>query len=218
MQLDDLKTSWKELDRRLDRLSRINFALLTDAQMRKARWRILPVSIGALINIAVGIWLAAGFARFWSAHLDTPSALVSGIALHAAAIGWIVVNAVQLVLAIRSNLARPVVEIQRNLALLKAWEVRSFYGVWLGTWILLPAVLVSAAMAIAGVDLWVAARDVVLINIIVCVALALASIAFHRAARRPGARLGDWLDRFLRNHSIESARRELDEIDRFARE
>jgi hypothetical protein len=37
-------------------------------------------------------------------------------------------------------------------------------------------------------------------------------------ARRRGGRLGAWLDRLLTNHSIERARSELDEVDRFSRD
>ena len=218
MELDELKASWRSLDQRMERLSKINLALVADAQTRKARWRLLPVFIGALLNVGVGGWLVGVFARFWSSHLDTPSAVVSGIALHALAVGVVIAGVVQLLLILRINFARPVVVIQRYLALLRHWEVRTFYWTWIGAWLLCPALLVAAVMAIAGVDLWTVAPGLVLINIAVCSGVALLSIALHRVARRRGGRLGAWLDRFLTNHSIERARLELDEIDQFARE
>ncbi|HET9474476.1 MAG TPA: hypothetical protein VFO82_11320 [Steroidobacteraceae bacterium] len=218
MELDELKTSWQELDRRLDRLTQINLALVTDTQTRKARWRLLPVFVGAVLNVLVGGWLVGTFARFWTSHLDTPSAVAAGIALHAGSIVVVIAGVVQLLLVLRINFARPVVVLQRYLALLRAWEVRSFYAIWLGAWLLLPALLVAAVMAVGGVDLWAVAPGVVLINVAVCAAVALVSIAFHRAARRPDGRFGAWLERLLTNHSIERAKFELDEIDRFARD
>ena len=217
MELDELKTSWQELDRRLERLTQINLALVTDAKTRKARWRLLPVLIGALLNVGVGGWLVGVFARFWISHLETTSAVVSGIALHALALGVVIAGVVQLLLVLRINFARPVVVIQRYLALLRSWEVRSFYWIWLGAWLLCPALLVAAVLATAGIDLWAVAPGVVLVSIGVCSGVALLSFYLHRVARR-GGRLGVWLDRLLTNDSIERARAELDEIDRFSRE
>jgi hypothetical protein len=216
MELDELKASWQSLDRRLERLASINLALVTDNQTRKARWRLLPVLIGALLNVVVGGWLVSVFARFWVAHLDTPSAVIAGAALHLFAVGSVVMGVVQLLLVARINFARPVLVIQRYLALLQTWEARSFYWAWLGAWLLWPALLVAGAMALANVDLWAAAPNVVLVNVAAGVVMALASVLFHRIARRPGNRLGGWLDRFLTSHSVARAKSALDELDRFA--
>jgi hypothetical protein len=217
MELDELKTSWQNLDRRVDRLTETNLALLGDAQKRKARWRLLPVFVGALFNIAVGGWLVSVFARFWVAHLETPSAVISGIALHVFCVGGIIMGVMQLLLVTRINFAGPVLVIQRYLALLQAWEARSFYWAWMGAWLLWPALLVAGAMALARVDLWAAAPGVVLVNLAAGVAVALVSVVFLRAARRPASRFGIWLDRFLTSHSVAGAKAALDELDGFAR-
>src|SRR5687767_2932741 len=121
MELDELKASWRGLDRRMSQLHAMNFALLTDAQRRKARWRLLPVFVGALFSLGVGGWLVGVCARFWVAHLDTMSSVVAGVALHAASIGVVIVGAVQLLIVVRVNFAQPVVTMQRYLALLQAW-------------------------------------------------------------------------------------------------
>jgi hypothetical protein len=217
MELDDLKVSWQGLDRRLNRLAAMNLALVTDSQTRKARWRLLPVLIGALINVVFGGWLVSVFARFWIAHLDTPSAVIAGVALHLFCLGGVIMGVVQLLLVTRINFARPVLVIQRYLALLQAWEARSFYWVWLGAWLLWPALLVAGAMALANVDLWTAAPGVVLSNVAAGVIVALLSVLFHRVARR-GGKLGGWLDRFLTSYSVARAKAALDELDRFAAE
>ena len=41
---------------------------------------------------------------------------------------------------------------------------------------------------------------------------------FRRLARRPGGRLGAWMDRLMTNQSVERASLALDEIKRFERE
>lgn len=218
MELDELKASWQSLDRRLDRLASINLALVTDNQTRKARWRLLPVLIGAMLNVVLGGWLVSVFARFWVAHLDTPSAVVAGVALHLFFLGGVIMGVVQLLLVTRINFARPVLVIQRYLALLQAWEARSFYWAWLGAWLLWPALLIAGAMALANVDLWAAAPAVVLVNVAPGLLVALLSVLFHRVARRSGGRLGGWLDRFLTSHSVARAKAALDELDQFAKD
>jgi hypothetical protein len=218
MELDDLKSSWQNLDRRVSQLTALNLALVTDLQRRKARWRLLPVFAGAALSVAVGGWLASVFARFWLAHLDTPSAVVAGASLHAASIGVVIIGVVQLLIVTRINFAQPVVVMQRYLALLQAWEARSFHWTWLGAWLLWPALLVAGAMAVAGVDLWARAPGVVLINVAAGVVGALLSVLFHRFTRRPGGRLGAWMECLLTNQSVKRARSALDEIDRFAKD
>ena len=218
MELDELKASWQSLDRRVDRLAEINFALLGNAQKRKARWRLLPVLIGALINICFGGWLVSVFARFWVAHLETPSAVIAGVALHLFCVGGVIMGVIQLLIVARINFASPVLLIQRYLALLHAWEVRSCYWVWLGAWLLWPALLVAGAMAIARVDLWAVAPGVVLVNLAVGVVVALLSVLAHRIVRQRAGRLSAWLDRFLTSYSVKNAKAALEELDRFARE
>jgi hypothetical protein len=218
MELDELKASWESLDRRMSQLHAQNLALFTDAQRRKVRWRLLPVFIGAVCSIAIGGWLSNVFARFWLAHLHTPSAVIAGAALHAASVGLVIVGVVQLLLVTRVNFAEPVLTIQRYLALLQTWEARSFRWAWLACWLLWPALLVAGAMAVAGVDLWARAPGVVLINIAAGVGGALLSALFHRLARRPGGRLGEWMDRLLTNQSVKRAQAALEEIRSFERD
>ncbi len=217
MELDELKASWQSLDRRVNQLASINLSLVIDSQTRKARWRLLPVLIGAMINVAAGGWLVSVCARFLSAHHDTTSALISGLMLQLGGLGIVIAGVVQLIIVARINFAQPVLEMQRHLALLNAWEVRSFGWLWLGAWLALPAVLVAGVMSIAGVDLWARAPGIVVANVLASVAAVAGFVALHRRARR-GGRLGAWLDSLLTNHSIARARSALAEIERFSRD
>jgi hypothetical protein len=217
MELDELKASWRKLDQRVEELTRINRALLTDAMARKARWRLVPVFIGSALNILIGGWFAVVWGSFWSAQLANPPVMVAGIALHAASVGLLVIGVVRLVLALRINYADPVVTIQRALAALQAFEARAFHAVWFGCWVLVPAALVTLVMGFAGIDLWDRAPGYLLANFAVCLAGGLAPWLLHRWARRRGGRLAAWFDRFLTSHSIARARAAVDEIDAFTR-
>ncbi len=217
MDLDELKASWQSLDRRVDELTSINRRLLTETISRKARWRLVPVLVGAAVNMIIGAWFALVWGGFWSAHLTNPAVVIAGIALHLASIGLFVMGAVRMVLVLRLDYSQPVLTIQRALATLQDFEARSFHAVWLACWILVPAALVAIVMGFAGVDLWERASGYVIANFLVCLAGGLAPPLLHFWARRRGGRLAARIDNFLLSHSIARAKAAIAEIDDFAR-
>lgn len=215
MDLDELKLSWQKLDRRVDDLTAINRRLLTETISRKARWRLVPVFIGAALNMVIGGFFAVVWGAFWSAHLANPAVAIAGIALHLASIGLIVIGAARLVLVLRIDYTQPVVAIQRALATLQEFEARSFHAVWLACWLLFPAALVAIVMGFAGMDLWERASSFILANFVVCLAGGLAPPLLHYWARRRGGRLAVRIDNFLVSHSIARAKSAIAEIDEF---
>jgi hypothetical protein len=217
MELDELKSSWQSLDRRVGELTAMNRRLLAETVTRKARWRLAPVAVGAVLNMVIGGWFALVWGAFWSAHLDNIAVAVAGIALHLASIGLIVIGAVRLYLLLRIDYTQPVLMIQRSLARLQEFEARSFHVVWFGCWVLLPAALIAVVMGFAGVDLWERASGYILVNFLVCLAGGLAPPLLHFWARRRRSRLAARMDAFLLSRSIARARAAIDEIDEFAR-
>jgi hypothetical protein len=217
MELDELKASWANLDRRVGELTAINRKLLRETISRKARWRLAPVLVGAVMNILIGGLFALVWGAVWSALLGTPVAAAAGIALHLASIGLIVIGVVRLVLVLRIDYTQPVLTIQRSLARLQEFEARAFYATWFACWVLVPAALVAIVMGFAGVDLWQRAQPYVLANFAVCVVGGLAPWLFHRWARRRGNRWAARMDDFLLSHSIARAKAAIAEIENFAR-
>ena len=217
MELDELKASWQSLDRRVGQLTEINRRLLAETLSRKARWRLLPVMIGAVLNMVIGAWFVVICARFWSAHLDKPAVAIAGIALHLASLGLVVIGAVRLGMALRIDYSKPVLVIQRSLASLQKFEAASFHAVWFASWVLVPAALVAIVMGFAGVDLWERASGYLVGNFLVCLAGGLMPPLLHAWARRRNGRLARWMDDFLLSHSIARARASVAEIDEFSR-
>jgi len=217
MELDELKSTWQRLDRRVDELTRMHRSMLTHTLTRKARWRLVPVLIGSVLNIIAGAIFAVACGAFWSAHLDKPAVVVAGITLHLASIGLILIGAVRVALVLRVNYTQPVLEIQKSLAALQAWEARSFHAVWLASWVIIPAALTAAVMGLAGIDLWQVAPAWIVANFAVCLVGGLAPLLLHRWAHRRGGKLAAWFDAFLMNRSVARAREALDELDEFAR-
>jgi hypothetical protein len=218
MELDDLRQQWQALDRKLDRSLALDTRVFTDTRTRSSKLQLLPLLLLQPLQAAVGAALVVFFARFWSSNLEAPALAVSGMALHVLSIGLIVDAVVRMLLILRINYASPVVTIQRHLALLRRWEVRSFNWGWVGCWLAMPAMLLVAVKVAAGPDLWAVWPAAVVWTAVGGLAGAAASLAFVRWARLRGGRLAAAMDRFYLGHSIARAQAVLDEIDEFTRE
>jgi hypothetical protein len=217
MELDELKASWQRLDQRVQELTLINHRLVTDAAVRKARWRLAPVVAGAMANVIIGVVIAVASGSLWSAHLDSIPVLISGITLHALGIVFVVIGAGRLALARQVDFSRPVLEIQRSLAALQKWEAWSFHAAWIAVCALPLAIVISIAMAAMGAHFWERASGYLLINLVVWLAIALAPLLLYAVSRRRGGKFAARMDAFLTSHSIARARAMIDEIDEFAR-
>jgi hypothetical protein len=218
MELDELKHQWQELDRKLDRSLALNIRMLTETHTRSSKLRLLPLLLLQPVQMAIGAALVIYFARFWLVNLDSLALAISGIALHALSIGLIVDAVMRTLLIVRINYAAPVVTIQRYLALLRRWEVRSFNWAWMGCWLASPAMLLVGVKLVAGIDLWQVWPGAVMWTAAAGVAGAALSLAGERWARLKEGKLGAALERFYVGHSIARAQASLDEIDEFARE
>jgi hypothetical protein len=217
MELDELKASWQRLDRRVQELTAINRRLVFDTVIRKARWRLAPVIAGAVANVIIGAFFAVTSGAFWTAHLDSPPVLVSGIAMHLLGIMFIVIGIGRLALARRVDFARPVLEIQRSLASLQQWEAWSFHAAWAGCCAIPLAIAISITMAALGANFRERASGYLLVNLVVWVAVAAAPLLLYVVSRRRGGKFAARMDAFLTSHSISRARALIDEIDEFAR-
>lgn len=133
------------------------------------------------------------------------------LALHAFGIGLIIDAIVRMLLIARINMAAPVVTIQRHVAYLRRWEIRSFKWVWMIVWALGPAMLIVLAQAVAGADLWARWPAGIAWTAAICAIGMMLSYAFDRLTRNR------WPNLYV-GHSVEAAQAVLDEIDAFARE
>jgi hypothetical protein len=216
MELDELKASWQQLDRRVQELTTINRRLMTDTVVRKARWRLAPLVAGAVANVLIGAFFAMASGKFWASHLDSIPALISGIAMHALSIVFIVSGIGRLALIRQVDFTRPVLEIQRSLAALQRWEAWSFHATWVGCCVLMLAVFIAFAIATMGTGFWERIPGYLLANLLVWLALAVAPLLLYTASRRRRGRLAARMDTFLTSRSIARARATIDEIEEFA--
>ena len=218
MELDELRQQWQQIDRKLERSLSLNLRLLTETRTRRSKLRLLPLLLMQPLQFAIGVMLAAGFARFWLANLATPSLFVSGLVMHALSVALMIDAVMRILLIARINVAAPVVTIQRYLALLRRWEICSFKCIWLAVWLAAPALLIVAVKLIAGIDLWTMAPMAVIYTGVGGAVGAALSLTFDRRARSGKGRVAAVMDNLYVGHSIAGAQAALDEINEFARE
>jgi hypothetical protein len=218
MELDDLKQAWQALDRRLERQDALQLHLLRTTHLGRAYARLRPLALAAHLQIIAGAALTVLFLNLALTRPDSPAALVCSLLLALYAIVLLLSGVRERVLIAGIEYDAPVVEIQRRLAALRAWRIRS--TLWLGLpWWLLWIAAQILAFSLVGLDLVAHAPLAVVAEVAVCLAGFALSLWLYRWAHRSGrTRLAHALERGLAGRSVERAASELAEILRFARD
>lgn len=154
MELDEMKQAWQLVDQRLAQQHALNFQLLRDGKLDKARRGLRPLVWGQAIQLTVGVLITLWAGAFWATHWHVLHLLICGLLVHLYGILLIVFAARVLYLIQRIDYAAPVLVFQRQLADLRAWRVRveSPVNAVLGCFIWIPVLWMSLAWY--GVDVW----------------------------------------------------------------
>lgn len=214
MELDDLKPALQAIDQRTALALHARLATLGLAE--KATSRLRQLKFWLVVQMLAGIVLTFAFASYWMQRLDHPALLASGIALHVYSVLMIAFGAAELAMVRGVDYADPVVAIQKRLAKLRTWRIRT--QAWLGLphWILWIPLTLIAFDVLFGVDLYANAPGVVAAFFAVGVAGLVLTLAFVRWARQPARRrIGEYLDDSAAGSSLRRAQAFLEEIGRF---
>jgi len=218
MELDDFKSAWKALDRRLERDSAIQLQLLRDRSLDRARTSLRPLYIGQIVQILWGLGFIVLAAMLWSTGPAAVSVIAAGVVVHA--YGVISIIAAGLVLAglSRIDYAAPVLEIQKRLARVRRAYIGS--GIVAGlSWWLLWVPLLMVLLGLVGVDLYVRTPATVWCGLGIGAFGLLATAWFHRWSRHPSrSRMARTMDDAFTGSSLRKAQAQLDELQRFERE
>lgn len=213
--LESFKQVWQRLDARLAAQQALAFAAFRDRRLQTLRRRLWPLYGGQILQALFGIAMIVLGVYGWRRNADAPHLVAAGLLVQAYGIAALA-SAGHTMQRIRElDFAAPVVGLQRQLAGLRAWHVRS--GVWLGQawWFLwMPCVMIAAAAL--GVDVWLKAPRVLVLGTAIGVAGVLVTEAAARLSQRPRWR---WLavvnDDAMAGASLRRAQAVLDEIARF---
>ncbi|MEY2490995.1 MAG: hypothetical protein QOC70_2937 [Verrucomicrobiota bacterium] len=126
MELDELKQTWTEHARKLDRILNLNLQGLKAAQLDKTRsalgrfkaFRVRELAVGILLLVLLGSYIAG---RIWVPTLAIPAFIVAASVLLP-----VIANIRQLILLDRISYADPVTTIQRKLEEIKLHYLHSF--------------------------------------------------------------------------------------------
>ncbi|MCE9657363.1 MAG: hypothetical protein K8R60_02310 [Burkholderiales bacterium] len=162
MEIDDMKQAWQSLDRQMARRYALDLEQYKERKLGSARLRLLPVKLGLVARMVVGVAIIAASASFWTAHMGSPHLIVSGLLLQAYGLLLVGSAAWEMQMLADIDYAAPVLAIQRRLAKFRAWRVR-LVPVWMITgcfvWIPLTLVVFKAWL---GADIYARAPEVVL--------------------------------------------------------
>jgi len=156
MELDDLKRSWEEYDRKLDASIRLNTRLLHGSVLGKAETALKRLSRLLLVDLLLSLGAAVWLGSFLWEHAAEARFLVPAVTLHLFVIALVIACIRQIVSISQVDYGAPIVAIQKRLELLQVERIRTT------KWTLLLAPLVWTPLFIVtlkglfGVDVYAA--------------------------------------------------------------
>lgn len=205
MELDDLKTAWAELGRRLDEKE----AQLAQLRRRNAlsdlQSRLRLVTRGQVAQLLTGLLFALWGGSTWIDHWGTWHLVAYGLGLHAYGVAMLATAAMQLMQIVAVDYAGSVTTIQRSLLQLKRSRVRSeriLLAIGGIGWV--PALFVLAYYA--GWDVWAIRPGHVIANL--GVGLAISSGLLWASVRYPA-----WLERSAQGKHFAEMERDLGDLE-----
>jgi hypothetical protein len=142
MELDELKQTWSEHARKLDRILSLNLQGLKTAQLDKTRSALGRFKAFRLREMVVGILLLLLLGSYIANRISVPTLAIPAFIVFASVLLPVIANIRQLILLDRISYADPVTTIQRKLEEIKLHYLRSF---------LLPVLMLPLYMAYVSV-------------------------------------------------------------------
>lgn len=218
MELDDLKSAWHSLDRRLQQQHDLNLQLYRQNKLDRMQSGLRPLFWGQIAQILFGVLFIALAALLWMSHPVDASVIVAGVVVHAYGVITIMAGAVVLAQMRRIDPSASVLEIQKQLARVRTLYVRSGMVAGLPWWFLWIVVLIVLA-GLGDVNLLAKSPAVVWSSLGIGALGLLGTWWFHRWSRHPSRpRLAQTLEESVTGASLRRAKAELDELMRFEHE
>jgi hypothetical protein len=214
MDNDDLKAAWQDLSRRIESQNALNMELLRDRKLEKMRRSLLPLVIGQVLQIALGVGLVVLGVVCWKRNLHVASYLVAGIVVHAFGIATAALAGITLGLIATLDYAAPVVKIQKQLGALRRFYAFNGGIAGVSWWVMWMVVVVAfAGLGHHAVD---AAWAWWTLGVGIAGLLATWG-AWWWAQRHPQRRFAAWVNSTAVGASLRTAQARLDEVRGFER-
>lgn len=216
MELDDLKTAWQTLDRRLEQQAQLNFGILKQGKLDRMQSSLRPLFWGQIAQIAFGVAMILFGVSFWKQHSDVPHLLLAGLSVHVYGVISIVFAGVTLGMISRIDYAAPVLAIQKQLTQLRRIYIINGMCLGLSWWLLWVVVVTMLVMNGTGADLFVNVPSFVYGSLAAGIIGLLGTWWFLRWSRNPRRpRLAQVVDDSVTGSSLRRAKRFLEDIKQF---
>jgi hypothetical protein len=126
MELDELKQTWTEHARKLDRILSLNLQGLKTAQLDKTRSALGRFKAFRLFEMLVGILILIPLGSYIANRISVPTLAIPAFIVAASILLPVIENIRQLILLGQISYADPVTTIQRKLEEIKLHYLRSF--------------------------------------------------------------------------------------------
>ena len=184
MELDDVKSAWQALDRRLELDNRLKLHALHERSTHQTRRALRPLFWGQIAQILFALPFIALAALLWMSHPVHLATIVAGVLVHAYGVLTITCAGVVLGQLGKVDYGKPVLDIQKQLLRARSLYIRSGMIAGLPWWFLwVPLLQVLAGLG--HVDLLAKAPSLVVSGYAIGIVGLLATGWFHRWARRP---------------------------------
>jgi hypothetical protein len=126
MELDELKQTWTEHARKLDRILSLNLQSLKTAQLDKTESALARFKAFRLFEMLVGIFILIPLGSYIEDHISVSTLAIPALIFAASVLVPVIANIRQLILLGQISYADPVITIQRKLEEIKLHYLRSF--------------------------------------------------------------------------------------------
>ena len=218
MELDELKTAWQAIDRRLQQQTALNLFVFREGKLDKVRASLRRLYWGKIGQILFGDALIYFGIMSTLRYHATPHLLTCSVAMLAYGVLIVVLGGVTIGKVSGIDYAAPVLEIQKRVAALHRLYILGNQCAGLPWWLLWLAIFVLEVKANMDIDLFEYAPLFVLTSAAVGFAGLFGSLCLGYLARDPRRRrLADFIDQGMSSASLRKARTFLAEIERFER-
>jgi hypothetical protein len=152
VEMDDLRKTWAEYDRKLDTNIRLSRQLLVATNLNRVRspLRRLAFFLGAESLIQFAVVVALG--SFIYENMATPRFALAGAALYVFAIAILIAMIRQIASALQIDYDKPIAVIQKQLGKLRVLRIRYIQGIFLVATLVWTPLLIVALKGFWGLD------------------------------------------------------------------
>lgn len=216
LELDDLKSAWQSLDRKLDLQNALLLDQARDKRFKTLGRRLLPLRFGKVVQMLFGGLLIWPAVSVWTELWDGSLLFWSGIAMHVYGVALIALGGIMHGKLSALDRGESVLENQKRLAQARRFQVLSGMAVGLPWWFLWAPFGAVVAAAVADIDIYANAPGPMAWMFSAGVAgWVLTIVAYRWASRQP-----QWsarIERSAAGRSFDRAREVLDELNAFER-